>query len=142
MYRRLTPPFLPFLLNYQVQNLLGEGDDDTTCKGQEPVGSLGRVVRLEGHTHLHDTEAQKDKADCSNEAEDYGGKVVHHSYRIFSRKGNCGSKVHGKDDCRINCHRNSCLAREHILFVFKLHYLPPFLYLSLLSRLPKKEHNH
>ncbi len=67
MYRR--PKAALCLPNNQVQDFLSEGDYDSAGQGQDPVCSLGRIVRLEGHTHLHDTESQEDEADCSNQAE-------------------------------------------------------------------------
>ena len=40
------------------QDLLGKGDDDTARQSEETIGTLGRIVGLQGQTHLHDTPAQ------------------------------------------------------------------------------------
>lgn len=55
-------PFVVFSRNDKVQNLLGEGDDDTTGQSQEAVAPLGGVMGLEGKTDLHDTPAQQNEA--------------------------------------------------------------------------------
>ena len=71
----------------QVQDLPGEGDHDASGQREKAVGPLGGIMTLEAHAHLHDTEAQKDKAYCSDEAKDKGGKVIYHAYWVLSRKG-------------------------------------------------------
>ena len=66
------------------QDFLCEGDDDTTCKSQETVRTLGRIVALKGETHLDDTPAQENETDCSDQTEDEITEVVDHSQRIVT----------------------------------------------------------
>ena len=67
MYQQLSLPTLP---HNQVKDFFCECDYDSTCKSQEPVGSLGRIVGLKRESHLHDAKAQQYKSDCSYQAED------------------------------------------------------------------------
>ena len=62
----------------KVQNLLGEGDDDTAGEGQKAVCPLRRVVRFKRKTDLHDTKGEQDKTDCSNQAENKIGQITDH----------------------------------------------------------------
>ena len=52
------------------QNLLGKRNDNAARQGQEAVGTLGRVVALEGEAHLDDAPAQQDQAHGPDQAED------------------------------------------------------------------------
>ena len=49
-----------------------KGDNDTARQSEKAVGTLGRVVRLERQTDLHDAPAQQDQAHRTDEAEDEG----------------------------------------------------------------------
>ena len=66
----------------EVQNLLGEGDNDTAGQGEKAVGPLGGVVALEREAHLDDAPPKKDEAHRADEAKDEGGQVVDHGERI------------------------------------------------------------
>ena len=58
------------------QNLLGKGDDNAARQGQESVGTLGRVMALEGEAHLDDAPAQQNQAHGADQAEDEVGQVA------------------------------------------------------------------
>ena len=64
------------------QNLLGEGDDNTACQSEEAIRTLGRIMGLQGQTHLHDTPAQQDQTHGPDHAENKVGQVVDNSERI------------------------------------------------------------
>lgn len=66
------PALCGFLRNDKVQNLLGEGDDDTTGQGQETVASLGRVMGLQGEAHLDNAPAQQNETYGTDQTEDKG----------------------------------------------------------------------
>ena len=55
------------------QDFFCKGDDNTARDSKETVGSLGRVVRFERETDLHDTEAKQNKTDGANQSEDEVG---------------------------------------------------------------------
>ena len=74
------------LADDQVENLLGKGDDDTACESQETVRSLRGVVGLQGQTNLHDTEAQQDKSDGTDQTENKGGQVVDNGNGVAGSK--------------------------------------------------------
>ena len=142
MYRRPQPPFLP---NYQVQNLLGEGDDDTTGKGQEPVGSLGRVVRLKGHAHLHDAESQKDEAYSPDESKDECGQVVYYSYGVINREHCHSPHCHHGYQARVN-HERQLAAGLHLgslLLLIQIHFrFPPSFHWCFLLYLQAASHRY
>lgn len=89
----------------EVQDFLGKGDDNTACEGQEAVGTLGRVVGLQGQTDLNDAPAQQDEADCTDQPEDEGGQVVDHGEGIAGcgkgRNGQPQQKRQRQDGCGI-----------------------------------------
>jgi len=88
-------PFcLGFLTGDQGQDLLGEGDDDAACQGQEAVGTLRGIVGLQGQAHLNNAPAQQDQADGTDQAEDELTQVIHHSQRIAGS----GSGGHGQSN--------------------------------------------
>ena len=73
-----------------LQNLLGEGDDDTTGQSQEAVASLGGVMGLQGQTHLDNAPAQQNETHGPDQAEDKGTQVVDHGQRIIGSIGGHG----------------------------------------------------
>ena len=95
----LWPALCGFLRNNEVQNLLGEGDNDTTGQGQEAVASLGRVMGLQGKTYLDNTPAQQNEAHGPDQTEDKGTQVVDHGQGIIGRIGRHGQpQDHGTSE--------------------------------------------
>ena len=89
-------PFVVFSRNDKVQNLLGEGDDDTTGQSQEAIASLGRVMGLQGKAHLDNAPAQQNEAHGPNQAEDKGTQIVDHGQGIVGGVGGHGqTQDHG-----------------------------------------------
>ena len=78
----MWPALCGFLRNDQVQNLLGEGDDDTTGQSQEAVAPLGGVMGLQGKAHLDNAPAQQNEAHGPDQAEDKGTQIVDHGQGI------------------------------------------------------------
>ncbi len=76
------PALCGFLRNDKVQNLLGEGDDDTTGQSQEAVAPLGGVMGLQGKAHLDNTPAQQNEANGPDQTEDKGTQIVDHGQGI------------------------------------------------------------
>lgn len=76
----------------EVQDLLGEGNDDAASKGQEAVGTLGRVMGLQRQTDLNNAPAQQNEADCTDQPEDKGGQVIDHGERVAG----CGKGRNGQ----------------------------------------------
>ena len=60
----------------KVQDFFCEGDNDAARKGQKTVGTLGRIMALEGHAHLNDTPAKDDQTDSTDKAEDEITEIV------------------------------------------------------------------
>lgn len=74
---------LPLLENRKsggdkVKDFLGEGDYQPTGQGEETLRTLGRIVALEGETHLHHAPTQKDEPNGADQGKDEGGEVVDH----------------------------------------------------------------
>lgn len=85
------------LADNEVEDLLGEGDNDTTRKSQEAVGSLRGIVGLERKTDLHNTEAEQDKTDGSDQPEDKAGQIVDDRNGVAGSERRNGS---AEDECR------------------------------------------
>ena len=65
-----------------VQNLLGKGDDDTACQGEEAIGTLGRIMGLQGQTNLDNAPTQQDQTHGPNHAEDEVRQIINNGERI------------------------------------------------------------
>ena len=76
------------------QNLLGESNNYAARQGQEAVGTLGRVVALEGEAHLNDAPAQQNEAHGPDQAEDERGQVVDNGEGVAASGGG-GKGRHG-----------------------------------------------
>ena len=76
-----------FLSSDECQNLLGKGNDNASGKGQEPVGTLGRVVGLEGKADLNDAPAHENESDGPDQSKNKIGQVVDHADRVVGGKG-------------------------------------------------------
>ncbi len=73
---------LLLLPHYQVKDFLSEGDDYSTCKCKEAIGSLRWIMALERKSHLHDAKSKQNQTDCSYQAEDKVRQVVYYRYRV------------------------------------------------------------
>ena len=70
----------------QRQDLFGERNDDAACHGQDAVGALGRIVRLERQTDLQNAKAEQDQTNCPDEGKDEIAQVIHDRQRIAVRR--------------------------------------------------------
>ena len=70
----------------QRQDLFGERNDDAACHGQDAVGALGRIVRLERQTDLQNTEAEQNQADRTDQGKDKIAQVIDNRQRITVRR--------------------------------------------------------
>ena len=59
----------------QGEDLLRKGDHNAARDGEHTVGTLRRVVGLEGQAHLEDAVAQQDQAHGADQGKDEVGKV-------------------------------------------------------------------
>ena len=84
----------------KVKDFFGKRHHEAAGQRQKSLGTLGRVVALEGQTDLHHAPAQQDEADGTDQGKDEGGKVVHHPQRIAggkSRGGETAGAQHHSD---------------------------------------------
>jgi len=66
----------------EIQDLFRECDDDPTCKGQKSVGTLGRIMALQGQSYLYDAPSQQDQTYRADKPEYEFTQVVNHLYGI------------------------------------------------------------
>ena len=107
-----NPPF--FLgADDQVQDLLGEGDDDAASQRQKTLRALAGVMALEGEAHLHDAPAQQDEAHSADDGEDKGVQIVHHLQRVAGLgKGRHGKTAHPQHQRHENGKRSATLPSQ------------------------------
>ena len=84
--------------NNQVQDFLGEGDDDATGKSQEAVAALGGVVALERQANLNDTPAKQDQTNGADESENKIGQVVDNRDRVAASSKSVDTHAHNERD--------------------------------------------
>ena len=69
------------------QNLFCKSYDNAARQGEKTVGTLGRVVALEGKAHLDDAPAQQDQAHGPNQTKDELRQVVDNGERVAASSG-------------------------------------------------------
>ena len=73
------------LSHNHIQDLFGKSDDDPASQGQKPIGPLAWVMRFQRQSDLHNTKAQQNQTNGSDQAENEIGQVVHYANWISSR---------------------------------------------------------
>ncbi len=103
---------------YEIQDLFGKGNDDTSRDGQKSVCPLGRVVRFKRKAHLHDAEPEKNQPDSADQSENEVGQIVNNGQRVSPRFAVCEHRN------RHHTHKgerdNDCEDRGESPFTFSL----------------------
>ena len=91
----------------EFEDFLGEDDDNAARDGQDAVGALGGVVRLEGQADLQNAVAEQNQADGADEREDEVGQVVDGGKRVAAipacQRGNDGQRQRERGDGSRRC---------------------------------------
>ena len=110
----------------------GKGNDYATGQSKKSVGSLRRIMALEGQTNLHNTPAKQNEANSSDQSENEIAQIVDDRDRVAVRsKGRyakCSQKSEGDHQHRIEAKTLFYLSGDHrLILVFLVHFaFPPF----------------